>query len=180
MRWCRPAASRRAGVGEKVVYRSTFKLINLGQSPDERYEDELVAKVRSLLRGTYKIGVLGKGGVGKSTIAAGVGSIFAELRQDDRVVAIDADTAFGKLAARIDPQASGSYWELASDPTSTPSPTSVRASGVTTPACSCWGAHLRRRAGASLIPRSIGPPRIGSTATSLCPSSTAARRWTRR
>jgi MinD-like ATPase involved in chromosome partitioning or flagellar assembly len=100
----------------KVLYLSTFKLINPGQSPDERYEDELEAKVRSLLRGTYKIGVLGKGGVGKSTIAAGVGSIFAELRQDDRVVAVDADTAFGKLAARIDPRASGSYWELAGDP----------------------------------------------------------------
>ncbi|WP_048473052.1 MinD/ParA family protein [Mycolicibacterium chlorophenolicum] len=100
----------------KAVYYSTFKLINLGQSPDERYEAELVAKVRSLLRGTYKIGVLGKGGVGKSTTAAGVGSIFAELRQDDRVVAVDADTAFGKLSARIDPKVSGSYWEVAQDP----------------------------------------------------------------
>jgi MinD-like ATPase involved in chromosome partitioning or flagellar assembly len=97
------------------VYYSTFKLINPGQSPDERYEAGLVVKVRSLLRGTYKIAVLGKGGVGKSTIAAGVGSIFAELRQDDRVVAIDADTAFGKLTARIDPKVSGSYWEVAGD-----------------------------------------------------------------
>lgn len=100
----------------KFLYYSTFKLINPGQSPDERYEAELEAKVRSLLRGTYKIGVLGKGGVGKSTTAAGVGSIFADLRQDDRVVAVDADTAFGKLAARIDPKISGSYWEVASDP----------------------------------------------------------------
>ncbi|WP_084043165.1 MinD/ParA family ATP-binding protein [Mycobacterium avium] len=99
----------------KALYYSTFKLINPGQSPDERYEAELIAKVRSLLRGTYKIGVLGKGGVGKSTTAAGVGSIFAELRQDDRVVAVDADTAFGKLAARIDPNVSGSYWEVAGD-----------------------------------------------------------------
>jgi len=31
------------------------------------------------------------------------------------VVAIDADTAFGKLASLIDPTTSGSYWELASD-----------------------------------------------------------------
>ena len=37
------------------------------------------------------------------------------LRQDDRVVAIDADTAFGKLGSRIDPNAAGSYWELAAD-----------------------------------------------------------------
>jgi MinD-like ATPase involved in chromosome partitioning or flagellar assembly len=99
----------------KLFYYGTFKLINPGQSPDERYQAQLEAKTRSLLRGTYKIGVLGKGGVGKSTVSAGVGSIFAELRQDDRVVAIDADTAFGKLAARIDPNASGSYWELAGD-----------------------------------------------------------------
>jgi MinD-like ATPase involved in chromosome partitioning or flagellar assembly len=99
----------------RAIYLGSGKVINPGQSPDERYQDELVAKCRSLLRGKYKIGVLGKGGAGKSTTAAGVGSIFAELRQDDRVVAIDADTAFGKLTSRIDPSASGSYWELAGD-----------------------------------------------------------------
>jgi MinD-like ATPase involved in chromosome partitioning or flagellar assembly len=31
------------------------------------------------------------------------------------VVAIDADTAFGKLGSRVDPQAAGSYWDLAAD-----------------------------------------------------------------
>ena len=30
-------------------------------------------------------------------------------------MAIDADTAFGKLGSRVDPKAQGSYWELASD-----------------------------------------------------------------
>jgi MinD-like ATPase involved in chromosome partitioning or flagellar assembly len=99
----------------KAVYVASFKLINLGWSPDERYQAELEARIRTLLRGTYKIGVLGKGGVGKSTIAASVGSVFAELRNDDRVVAIDADTSYGKLASRIDPSTAGSYWELASD-----------------------------------------------------------------
>ena len=59
--------------------------------------------------------MLGKGGVGKTTVAASVGSIFAELRRQDRVVAVDADTAFGRLGSRIDPQTNGSYWELASD-----------------------------------------------------------------
>ncbi|MBV8929838.1 MAG: hypothetical protein JO152_12005 [Mycobacteriaceae bacterium] len=99
----------------RAVYHASFGLINLGQSPDERRQAELESKVRSLLRGHYKIGVLGKGGVGKTTIAASVGSIFAKLRQDDRVVAVDADTAFGKLGSRVDPHASGSYWELATD-----------------------------------------------------------------
>ena len=99
----------------KVLYIASFNLVNLGQSPDERYQAVLETKIRSLLRGTYKIGVLGKGGVGKSTISASVGSVFAELRQNDRVVAVDADTGFGKLGSRIDPAASGSYWELAAD-----------------------------------------------------------------
>ena len=99
----------------RFVYRGTFGLVNLGPSPDEQRLADLENKIRSLLRGHYKIGVFGKGGVGKTTVAASVGSIFAELRQDDRVVAIDADTAFGKLGSRIDPNAAGSYWELAAD-----------------------------------------------------------------
>ncbi|WP_374198831.1 MinD/ParA family protein [Mycobacterium sp. MYCO198283] len=99
----------------RAVYRGSLGLINPGPSPDERRQAALEMKIRSLLRGRYKIGVLGKGGVGKTTIAASVGSVFAELRQDDRVVAIDADTSFGKLGSRIDPNAAGSYWELAAD-----------------------------------------------------------------
>ena len=99
----------------RIIYRGTLGLVNLGPSPDEQRLTDLENKIRSLLRGHYKIGVFGKGGVGKTTVAASVGSIFAELRQDDRVVAIDADTAFGKLGSRIDPNAAGSYWELAAD-----------------------------------------------------------------
>jgi MinD-like ATPase involved in chromosome partitioning or flagellar assembly len=90
-------------------------LINPGQGPDEIRQAELEAKIKSVLRGHYKVGVMGKGGVGKTTVSASIGSVFAELRQDDRVVAIDADTAFGKLGSRVDPRAQGSYWELAAD-----------------------------------------------------------------
>jgi MinD-like ATPase involved in chromosome partitioning or flagellar assembly len=98
-----------------AVFKATFGLVNPGQSPDEMRQAELEAKVRTLLRGNYKIGVLGKGGVGKTSVAVSVGSILAEQRQDDRVVAVDADTAFGKLGARVDPHTAGSYWDLAAD-----------------------------------------------------------------
>jgi hypothetical protein len=68
--------------------------------------------------------------IGKTTVAACVGSIFAQVRHDDRVVAIDADTAFGKLGARVDLHTTASYWDLAGPPTSTstPSPTCARGS----------------------------------------------------
>ncbi|KUI26384.1 chromosome partitioning protein ParA [Mycobacterium sp. IS-1742] len=97
------------------VYRLSFGRIDPGPSPDELRQRELENKIRGVLRGHYKVGVMGKGGVGKTTVSASIGSVFAELRQDDRVVAIDADTAFGKLGSRVDPDAQGSYWELASD-----------------------------------------------------------------
>jgi MinD-like ATPase involved in chromosome partitioning or flagellar assembly len=104
-----------AGGWRRLVYRASFGLINPGPSADDVRQAELEAKIRGVLRGHYKVGVMGKGGVGKTTVSASIGSVFAELRQDDRVVAIDADTAFGKLGSRVDPRAQGSYWELASD-----------------------------------------------------------------
>src|SRR6201987_6275911 len=81
----------------RVVYRATFGLINPGPSAPERQETAYETAIGSALHGNYKVGVLGKGGVGKTTMAASVGSIFAELRRQDRVVAVDADTAFGRL-----------------------------------------------------------------------------------
>ncbi|CAJ1578427.1 MinD/ParA family protein [[Mycobacterium] wendilense] len=99
----------------RAVHVATFGLINLGPSKAERRAAELQAIIQAPLRSYYKVGVLGKGGVGKTSVAASVGSVFAELRPSDRVVAIDADTAFGRLGSRVDPSARGSYWELAGD-----------------------------------------------------------------
>lgn len=107
---------RRPGRGWRHLLRvATFGLVDLGLSAQERQEANDEAAIRAVLRGNYKVGVVGKGGVGKTSVAASIGSIFAELRRQDRVVAIDADTAFGRLASRIDPHASGSYWELTAD-----------------------------------------------------------------
>jgi len=99
----------------RIVRLATFGLINPGPSAARRQDAQFEAAIRTVLRGNHKVGVLGKGGVGKTSVAASVGSIFAELRRQDRVVAIDADTAFGRLSSRIDPQATGSFWELTAD-----------------------------------------------------------------
>jgi MinD-like ATPase involved in chromosome partitioning or flagellar assembly len=99
----------------RVVYRITFGMVNLGPSTDEQRLAALEAVIRTPINGNFRIGVLGKGGVGKTTVAATIGSVFAQLRQGDRIVAVDADTAFGRLGNRVDPNAAGSYWELISD-----------------------------------------------------------------
>jgi MinD-like ATPase involved in chromosome partitioning or flagellar assembly len=99
----------------RAVFKMTFGLVNPGPSPEEIRQAQFEARIKVVLRGHYKVGVMGKGGVGKTTVSASIGSVFAELRQEDRVVAIDADTAFGKLGSRVDPKAVGSYWELAAD-----------------------------------------------------------------
>lgn len=110
-----PPRPRPARGWRRLVLSATLGLVNLGPSPAEREEAAYEAAIRSMPNGSYKVGVLGKGGVGKTTVAASVGSVFAALRRADHVVAVDADTAFGRLGSRIDPRATSSYWDLAAD-----------------------------------------------------------------
>lgn len=100
----------------KWLYYGTFKLINPGESPDEQLLRNLNETVAGNLRGTYSVVVLGgKGGVGKTTTTAAVGSIFASLR-NDKTVAIDANPdRASNLADRIDPSATSSYKEVLAD-----------------------------------------------------------------
>ncbi|WP_424751240.1 MinD/ParA family ATP-binding protein, partial [Mycobacterium sp.] len=112
----RPSAAELPDRGWRRILRlATFGLIKPGPSAAQRQEAQFEAAIRTVLHGNYKVGVLGKGGVGKTSVAASVGSLFAELRRQDHVVAIDADTAFGRLSSRIDPGWTGSFWELTSD-----------------------------------------------------------------
>ncbi|ORW87355.1 ATPase, partial [Mycobacterium sp. IEC1808] len=110
-----PAAELPERGWRRVLRLATFGLVKLGPSPAQRQEAQYEAAIRTPLHGNYKVGVLGKGGVGKTSVAASVGSLFAELRRQDHVVAIDADTAFGRLSSRIDPRSAGSFWELTAD-----------------------------------------------------------------
>jgi MinD-like ATPase involved in chromosome partitioning or flagellar assembly len=100
----------------KWLYGTSFRRINPGESPDERRLRFLNETVDTPLRGTYSVVVLGgKGGAGKTTTAAAIGSTLALLR-NDKVVAIDADPAqAANLASRIDPRATSSFGEVIAD-----------------------------------------------------------------
>lgn len=79
----------------------TLTRINLGPSPDEKYELELQRRIRRPIRGSYEIGVLGlKGGAGRTAVTAALGSAFAHVR-GDRILAVDADPVSGNLADRV-------------------------------------------------------------------------------
>ncbi|BCP14031.1 hypothetical protein MINTM021_09400 [Mycobacterium paraintracellulare] len=100
----------------KAIYVMSRGLINVGESADEQKVRALKAAVNANVRGTYTIAVLGgKGGAGKTAMTAAVSSVFADLRRNDRVVAIDADPAqAANLATRVDPKAA-SMREINSD-----------------------------------------------------------------
>ena len=86
--------------------------INFGLSRDEKYELELQNRIRRTIRGSYEIGVLGlKGGAGKTSVTAALGSVFAHVR-GDRVLALDADPVSGNLADRVGRQTSATISDL--------------------------------------------------------------------
>ncbi|MFV0493762.1 MinD/ParA family ATP-binding protein [Mycobacterium sp.] len=99
----------------KLVYRLSFQNVNLGESPAERHYRDLQNRIRRHIRKQYVIGVVsGKGGVGKTTMAACIGGVFRECRPDN-VVAIDAAPGFGTLAGRIDESPPGDYSAVLND-----------------------------------------------------------------
>ena len=85
----------------RLLYDLSGHLINLGESPRAQRYNNLVAQVNRPLRGSYRIALLSlKGGVGKTTITATLGSSFASIR-GDRVVAVDANPDRGTLSQKI-------------------------------------------------------------------------------
>ena len=85
----------------RALYVLSGQLINLGESPRAMRHNNLVAQINRPLRGSYRIAVLSlKGGVGKTTITATLGSTFASVR-GDRVVAVDANPDRGTLSQKI-------------------------------------------------------------------------------
>jgi len=85
----------------KAVYLATGKTVNLGESPADAHRRELIGRINQPLQGCYKIAMLSlKGGVGKTTTTATLGSTFSSLR-GDRVIAVDANPDRGTLSQKI-------------------------------------------------------------------------------
>jgi len=108
----RPAKRPPASGWRRVVHRLTGGGANPGESPEDVRRRELAKRVCQPIRGNYKIAVLSlKGGVGKTTTTATLGSTFATLRGDP-VVAIDANPDRGTLAGRIPIQTTATVRDL--------------------------------------------------------------------
>ncbi|WP_420810125.1 AAA family ATPase [Halopolyspora algeriensis] len=85
----------------RAVYVASGRTINLGESPADLHRRELTERINQPLHGCYRIAMLSlKGGVGKTTATATLGSMFSSLR-GDRVVAVDANPDRGTLSQKI-------------------------------------------------------------------------------
>ncbi len=85
----------------RAVYLVSGRTINLGESPADLRRRELISRINQPLHGCYKIAMLSlKGGVGKTTATATLGSTFSSLR-GDRVIAVDANPDRGTLSQKI-------------------------------------------------------------------------------
>jgi MinD-like ATPase involved in chromosome partitioning or flagellar assembly len=85
----------------KVVSKITAGQVNPGPSAKQERADELIKRIRSSLIAVHKVAFINaKGGVGKTTLAVGVGNAVARER-GDRVIAVDVDTDLGNLSRRF-------------------------------------------------------------------------------
>lgn len=97
------------------LYTLSGRLVNVGESPRVIQYRDLVVHVNHPLRGCYRIALLSlKGGVGKTTITATLGAIFASIR-GDRVVAVDANPDRGTLSEKVPQETSATVRHLIRD-----------------------------------------------------------------
>ena len=99
----------------RFVYWLTGGRINLGPSPAERAERQLIARAKAPVAGCRSIAVISrKGGVGKTTTTLMLGHTFASLR-GDRVVALDGNPDAGSLGYRVRRETAATVTNLLAD-----------------------------------------------------------------
>jgi putative peptide zinc metalloprotease protein len=99
----------------RFVYWLSGGRVNLGPSPAEVAERELIARAKSPVAGCRSIAVISrKGGVGKTTTTLMLGHTFASLR-GDRVVALDGNPDAGSLGYRVRRETAATVTNLLTD-----------------------------------------------------------------
>ncbi|WP_397495578.1 MinD/ParA family protein [Rhodococcus sp. KBS0724] len=97
----KPVKPAPVGGWRKAVYTLSGRSLNLGNGAKDQQMLELTNKINQPMQGCYKVAVLSlKGGVGKTTTTATLGSTFASVR-GDRVIAIDANPDRGTLSQKV-------------------------------------------------------------------------------
>lgn len=97
----RPVSPAPASGWRKWVHTVTRGAVNPGNSARDERLLRLTQQVDRHLVGCYRIAVLSlKGGVGKTTTTATLGSTFANVR-GDRVIAVDANPDRGTLSQKV-------------------------------------------------------------------------------
>ncbi|RUP03959.1 MAG: hypothetical protein EKK34_16335 [Mycobacterium sp.] len=85
----------------KAVYAATMHQVNLGAGPAERTLRDQTARITTNIPGVYQISAISiKGGVGKTTLVAAVGSTLRKFRNEP-VIAIDANPTYGGLGRLV-------------------------------------------------------------------------------
>jgi MinD-like ATPase involved in chromosome partitioning or flagellar assembly len=85
----------------KNLLSASGGVINVGPSGKERRDVEFTTRVRTPITACHRLAMISlKGGVGKTTTTAALGSVFAALRTD-RVIAVDANPDRGTLGDKI-------------------------------------------------------------------------------
>lgn len=97
----------------KGVLKSSFGLINPGESPTEREDRHRIECIRANIpREAFVYCVMSaRGGVSKTTTTAAIGSVFARVRGAE-VVGIDACRDEGNLASRVNPDAKHTFEDI--------------------------------------------------------------------
>lgn len=85
----------------KWIHTATGRRVNPGNSARDERLLRLTRQVDRHLIGCYRVSILSlKGGVGKTTTTATLGSTFADIR-GDRVIAVDANPDRGTLSQKV-------------------------------------------------------------------------------
>ena len=96
-----PSAEPPQAGWQRVLYRVSGGLVNVGPGERELRERELIAAVRAPITGCRRIAIVSrKGGVGKTTTTLNLGHTFAQHR-GDRVIALDGNPDAGSLGYRV-------------------------------------------------------------------------------